>query len=71
MPHPPPVRGNREGLDDLFSLVSGDPMGGNGLKLHRGMLRLDRRKKFFTEMVVKHWNKVPKRSSHGPRPVSI
>lgn len=68
---PSPVRGNREGLDDLFSSVSGDLMRGNGLKLHHGMIRLDIRKRFFTEMVVKHWNKVPKGSSHGPRPVSI
>lgn len=44
----------------LISLGCRGRMPRNGSKLHQGRFRLDRRKHFFTNRVVKHWNRLPR-----------
>lgn len=60
-----------QGGTDLFALGSADRSQRNGFKVCQGTFRLGSRKMFFTERLVKQWNKLPPGNGDVPRRVGI
>ncbi|KAJ7421826.1 hypothetical protein WISP_41068 [Willisornis vidua] len=54
------MRGRGGAGTDLFSVVTSDSIQDNGMKLCQGRFKVDIRKRFFTQRVAGHMNRLPR-----------
>jgi len=55
----------KEGTDSFIGFCC-DSTWGNGFRLKEGGFSLDIRRKFFTVMMVRHWNRLPRGTESAP-----
>ena len=62
------LRGIRGAGADLFTVVTSDRAREKGRELGQGRFSLSVRKRFFTQSIVRHWDRFPREMGTAPSP---